>query len=496
MLPTLIVAGLAVAALAVLAVTSRSATREVAVRIGEVRRANALAFRMAQLAMEEERGVLAYRLERSTIARERIEAADEGMRVVAEQMAVVELPPRGRVLWNEVLAARALEERERRALLLAVDAGPPAAIAAAHVRWQLATGQAGPLAADLSVFNLRRLERAVSELERVRSRSVALLVSVLAASAVLILAFSLVVDRWLVRPVQAMTDAARRIASERVALPVPGGDRQDELGVLARAMTRTADDLVRANAQLARSVAARDEFLSIASHELKTPLTALKLHLEIGQRRGAAAGTPAPWLDSALRQVDRVAALVVELLDLAQIRAGRLALRRRPVDLAELARSVAERLGDVLAKSGNTLEVDAAAPVEGDCDPARIEQVLANLLVNASRHAPGARVVLRVAREGDRAVLSVEDDGRGIPADARERIFGAYEKVERGGKGQGLGLGLYIARQIAEAHGGTIVAGASGAGGAAFRVELPGAAVAPAPFARDAGPPRAGADAP
>jgi signal transduction histidine kinase len=495
-LPTLVVAALAVAALAALAVTSRAATRDLEVRIRDVRRANALALRTAQLAAEEERAVLAYRLERGAAERERIEAADAATRAVAEQMAAVELPPRGRVLWNEVLAARALQERERRALLAALDDGPPAAAEAAHLRWQLATGRAGPLAADLSVFNLRRLESAVSEIEGVRSRSVELLVAVLAASAALVLAFSLVVDRWLVRPVRAMTDAARRIASERVAIPVPGGDRRDELGVLARAITRTAADLVRANAELARSVAARDEFLSIASHELKTPLTALKLQLQIGQRREAAGAAPTPWLAPALRQVDRVGALVAELLDLARIRAGRLTLSPRPADVAELARGVAERLRDVLARSGNALEVDAPGPVGAACDPPRVEQVLANLLVNASRHAPGARVRLRAARVGERAVLSVEDDGPGIPADARERVFDPYEKAGGHGHGQGLGLGLYIARQIVEAHGGTIRAGECGSGGAAFEVVLPGAALGPAAGAREAGPPRPGADAP
>jgi signal transduction histidine kinase len=328
------------------------------------------------------------------------------------------------------------------------------------------------------VFNLRRLERAVSELERVRSRSVTLLFAVLAASAALVVTFSLVVDRWLVRPVRAMTDAARRIASERVGFPVPGGHRRDELGVLARAMTRTGGDLVRANAELARSIAARDEFLSIASHELKTPLTALKLQLQLGQRRQGGEG--APWLDSAVRQVDRVSALVAELLDLARIRAGRLTLDARPTDLAELARGVAERLSDVLGRSGNALEVDAPGPVAARCDPARIEQVLANLLVNASRHAPGARVSLRVFGEGSRAVVVVEDEGPGIPPDALDRVFDAYEKVDRGGQGQGLGLGLFIVRQIVEAHGGAIRAAAGRAGGASFRVELPAAAIAAA----------------
>jgi len=145
------------------------------------------------------------------------------------------------------------------------------------------------------------------------------------------------------------------------------------------------------------------------------------------------------------------------------------------VDLSELAGGVVERLSDVLERSGNVVGIDAPGPVEVSCDPVRIEQVLANLLVNASRHAPGAHVTVRVSSGEGRAVVVVEDDGPGIPPAALGRVFDAYEKVERTGQ---QGLGLYIVRQIVEAHGGTITAGASDAGGAAFRVELPAAPVA------------------
>lgn len=472
LVPTLLLAGLAVAALAVVAATSRTATRDVEKRIHEVRRASALAFRMAHLTVREEQEVLAYRLERDPASLAKITAADREMIAVAREIGDVELPPRGRELWEEVLAARALRGRVRVALLDAVDGGDPEAILRAYARWELASRRANALAGDLSVFNIRRLERAVSDLERVRSRSVGMLVGVLGVSAALVLAFSYFVDRYLVRHVRAMTEAARRIASERVALPVPGGDRSDELGVLARAMTRTADDLVRANEELARSVAARDEFLSIASHELKTPLTALKLQLQIGQRRfGDRPGGP-PWLQSALRQLERVEALVAELLDLARIRSGRLTLRLRPVDLGDLARGVAERLREVLAKSGNELAVEVEEGIVCDCDPGRIEQVLANLLVNASQHAPGVPVSLTAVRDASRVVLSVEDAGAGIPAEVRERVFEPYEKVDRGGRGQGLGLGLYIARQIVEAHGGRIRVAPGRLGGACFVVDL------------------------
>jgi signal transduction histidine kinase len=407
---------------------------------------------------------------------ERLAAADVEMAAIAAELGKSDLSPRGRALRHEVLAARASRTRERQALVRAVEAGDPGDVERAYVRWDLATGRTSALVADLSVFNLRRLERAIAEIDRVRTRSVALLVAVLAASAGVVLAFSLILDRFLVRPVRAMTDAARRIADDRTALPVPGGHRQDELGVLARAMTRTAGSLVRANEELARSVSARDEFLSIVSHELKTPLTALKLQLQNGLRRWNAerGGGPEPaWAGAALRQLDRVEALVAELLDLARIRTGRLTVRPVPVDLADLSRGVAERIGDVLARAHNTLELALPDRLEVACDPERMEQVLANLLANAAQHAPGTRVVLRAARAGDVAILSVEDDGPGIPEGARERVFAPYEKVERERAGTGLGLGLHIARQIVEAHEGRIFAAAAAGGGARIVVELP-----------------------
>jgi signal transduction histidine kinase len=479
-LPTLLLAGLAVAALALVTAVSRSTTQALEARIGEVRRANALAFRVANLSSRDEQDLLAYRFGGERGALERIAAAEAEFEAVAREIGAVELPPRGADLWREVLEARALRARDRDALVRAVDAGAPGEAERAFRRWRLSAARAEALVADLSVFNLRRLERAVTDLERIRSRSAGLLVAVLGASAALVLALSFVADAWVVRPIRRMTDAARRIASDRAAVVVPGGERGDELGVLARAITVTAADLVRANAELARSIRTRDEFLSIASHELKTPLTALRLQLQNGQRRWTErhAEPPPPWVAAALRQLDRLGVLVAELLDLARIRSGRFALRPERVDLAELVRGSAERLRDVLSRAGNALRVEAQAPLPVDCDPARVEQVLANLVSNAGQHAPGAAVTLRACARGDRAVFEVEDDGPGVPEDARERIFEAYEKAD-GGRGQGLGLGLYIARQIVEAHGGTIAVGPGARGGARFTVELPAPASGP-----------------
>lgn len=473
LLPTLFLAGLAVAALAYVAATSRTATVEIERRIRDVRRANALAFRLAHLSTRDERDLLAYRLARDSGSRARFAAAEREIDEISEQIGRIELSPRGRELWREVLAAREVRAEDRDALIAAVDSGDEEVVDRAYRRWRISTGRANALVADLSVFNLRGLERAVSELERVRSRSAGLLVAVLGVSAALVLSLSLVADRWVVRPIRRMTDAARRIAGERAAIVVPGGERADELGVLARAITVTATDLVRANAELARSVHARDEFLSLASHELKTPLTALRLQLQNGQRRWADshAEPPPPWIASALRQLDRLEALVAELLDLTRIRSGRFTLRPERVDLSELARALGERLREVLERTGNALVPEIADGVVAECDPARVDQVLGNLLANAGRHAPGTRVTLRVLRRAG-AVLEVEDEGPGIPESARERIFEPYEKIELG-RGQGLGLGLFIARKIVEAHGGRIVASAGPHGGARFTVELP-----------------------
>jgi signal transduction histidine kinase len=474
-LPTLFLAGLAVAALALVALTSHTTTQELERRIGDVRRANALAFRISQLSSRDEQDLLAYRFGGDRGALARIASAEDEIERTAQELGRVALSPRGLDLWREVLSARSVRVRDREAVLRAVDRAVPAEVERAYRRWRLSAARGDALVADLSVHNLRRLERAVSELDRIRSRSAGLLLGVLGVSAALVLALSFIADAWVVRPVRRMTQAARRIASERAAVVVPGGERQDELGVLARAITITAADLVRANAELARSVHARDEFLSIASHELKTPLTALRLQLQIGQRRWAERHVePAPpWIAASLRQVDRLGALVAELLDLARIRSGRFLLRPERVNLTDLVRGVADRLREVAARAGNALAVEAEEPLVIDCDAPRIEQVLANLVANACQHAPGTRVTVRAYARDGRAALQVEDEGKGIPEDARERVFEPYEKVD-GGAGQGLGLGLYIARQIVQAHGGSIRVDAGALGGALFTVELPG----------------------
>jgi signal transduction histidine kinase len=284
-----------------------------------------------------------------------------------------------------------------------------------------------------------------------------------------------------------MTRTARHIADQRVALEVPGARRRDELGVLARTLMEVAGAFVHANAELSRSVETRDEFLSLAAHELKTPLSALKLHLQGCHRRWALRSQPPTvrCMETALRQTGRIEGLIGDLLLLAEIRTGHFAIARRHADLSALVREAAAPFHASMAQSGNTLETAIAPHVACECDGPRVGRVVANLLANAAEHAPGTLVSVRLSSEGATAVLEVEDGGPGIPAHEWALVFEPYRKGGRTERVRGLGLGLFLAKQIVEAHGGSMAVAAGASGGTRFRVELP---VRPRAEAHPSGP--------
>ncbi|NMO22531.1 PAS domain-containing protein [Pyxidicoccus fallax] len=209
------------------------------------------------------------------------------------------------------------------------------------------------------------------------------------------------------------------------------------------------------------AVTARDEFVAIATHELRTPLSALQLQLASLQRATERETPIEPerlrqGVASARRQAERLAHLVNHLFDVTRISTGRLELQREEVDLSALAHRLVTRMEDALANAGCAAAVHADAPVKVFVDRLRVEQVLMNLLSNAMKYAPGQPVELSVEDTGDTAVVVVRDWGPGIPREAHARIFERFERATGEHARASLGLGLYISRQIARAHGGEL----------------------------------------
>ncbi len=223
------------------------------------------------------------------------------------------------------------------------------------------------------------------------------------------------------------------------------------------------------------AVSVRDEFLSIAGHELKTPLTALIFHAE-SLAKNAPTLSPAEVGVRAAKMVrnsQRLARLVDELLDVSRIAAGKLTLEREEVDLAAVARDVVGRTVEAAAQAGSRIDLDAPTQVLGLWDPVRVEQVVENLLGNAVKYGRGQPIRVRVELRGTVARLVVQDRGFGVAPADQARIFERFERAVSSRHYGGLGLGLWIVRQIVEAHGGRIRVSSAPNQGAEFTVDLP-----------------------
>lgn len=240
-----------------------------------------------------------------------------------------------------------------------------------------------------------------------------------------------------------------------------------------RKVEKLADDLQKA-------VYARDEFLSIASHELKTPITSLKLQLHMTRRRlgpghpqAPASDKLLPMIDASTRQLDRLTRLIEDLLDVSRIRAGKLGFSFEEVRVEELLREVVERFAEQLEQARCQLELRVEPGLTAVWDRSRMEQVLVNLLSNAIKYAPGSPIHISASAEGPLARLMVRDFGPGIPKDHQARIFERFERATVTRNISGLGLGLFIAREIVEGHQGTIHVESETGQGASFVVCLP-----------------------
>ena len=243
---------------------------------------------------------------------------------------------------------------------------------------------------------------------------------------------------------------------------------------------RDISRLKQAERELKMLLGSRDEFLSIASHELKTPITSLRMQLQLAERgvkpeenRAPSPERLAKTLRVSLIQVDRLTSLVDDLLDVARIRTGTLDLSFQEVDFVQLTSDIVERLSGQIAHAGCRVRLDLPPVLVGVWDGQRLEQVLTNLVCNALKYAPGSALEVRLAEEGDFVRLEVCDHGPGVPEAQRETIFDRFDRGIASRNTGGLGLGLFISKQIVVGHGGRISVEEGPQGGASFRVVLP-----------------------
>lgn len=299
-------------------------------------------------------------------------------------------------------------------------------------------------------------------------------------------AVALLLSQWVgqdvARQLGALRDGFAALGTLTLDQPVPArGD--DELAQLARGFNKMAARIDQTQKELREAITIRDQFLSIASHELRTPLTPLKATLDMLLRQADAGQSLPPeklrpTLERLRRQVERLARLVGDMLDVARMQSGRFSLKLAPVELCALAREVVDRIQHSRReRSGPFLLELPEQPLVGQWDEQRLDQLLTNLIENAARYSPPEEPIqVRVRPERNGVTLEVEDRGIGIPAESLPNLFTPFFRAQNAAAyyAGGLGLGLSICREIVERHQGTIHASSDGPGkGTRFSVFLP-----------------------
>jgi heavy metal sensor kinase len=270
-------------------------------------------------------------------------------------------------------------------------------------------------------------------------------------------------------PVERMTERAQLITAERLSDRLPVENPDDEMGRLAVVFNETLGRLEASFEQMRR-------FTADVSHQLRTPLTALRSVGEVGLREHRDDAAYRTIIGSMLEEADRLASLVDRLLTLSRAETRQAKLSTDEFDVRELADEVADHLEVLAEEQGQSIEVEQVGTPQAYADRFVVRQALINLVDNAIKFSPsGGRIRIRVAEASGEAVADAIDSGAGIEPSARERIFDRFYRGTDSGT-QGAGLGLSIAKGAVEATGGRLTLATSGAGGSTFRIALPRAA--------------------
>jgi len=294
-----------------------------------------------------------------------------------------------------------------------------------------------------------------------------------AAAGVSVLIGALIVGalwaRWLLRPIRALEAASRTLATGDYSVRVAEPAADHELRSLAQSFNSMARDVEMQEET-------RRRFVADAAHELRTPISLLSARIEM-LRDGVYTPDGAQW-DALHRSVGRIADLVADLQTLARLDAGRVALDLRRIDLSAVLEEARDQFLPDAERRGIAIEVTADTPCPASADPARLQQILTNLLSNALRHTPPrGRVDLACGDDDGGVWLTVDDSGPGVPLTQRDRVFDRFVRLDadRNREHGGSGLGLSIVRNLVTLHGGrvTVEDRPDGRSGARFLVRLP-----------------------
>ena len=324
-----------------------------------------------------------------------------------------------------------------------------------------------PVIEQGQVLDLIQVAASLEPVETARSRFLFILLG-LAPLALLVAGVGgWFLARRALAPVDAMVDAARRIEAEDLSRRIEATGTQDELGRLAAVL----NDML---GRLERSFAAVSQFSADAAHELRTPLTILKGEIEVALRSSPAAEEYRRVLTSCLEEVDRLSALVEDLLFLARSEGGSVRVTQAPVNLAEIVAEAAPALQALADTAGVILSIPPSAPAQVRGNASMLFRLIFNLGENAIKYTPaGGCVTITLTQSGNEVGLEVRDTGPGIPPEDLPHIFDRFYRADRARGRGGVGLGLALVRSIVSLHGGDITAHSTPGLGSRFRVVLP-----------------------
>lgn len=316
-----------------------------------------------------------------------------------------------------------------------------------------------------------------------------LIIAVLAVESIG-LGLTFATSRSISRGLKEISTAAKAIGIgyfSRVA-SVPNTDEIGQLaasvnqmgGMLERSYSELEQRVQERTAELEKAVRTRDEFLSVASHELKTPLTVIKLQLEMRkrylQKKGIEHFTPEvikKMVESDEKQISGLVHLVDDMLDVARLDTGKFKLNVVSMDLCKLVRETMDKFAPLFANANCEVSLSCEGQIVGQWDSYRVEQALSNLLTNALKYGSGKPIHVSVSLDQKYAYVSVKDSGIGIAPADQSRIFQRFERVALSHHFGGLGLGLFITKQIMEAHQGEIKLKSEAGQGSEFILNLP-----------------------